>query len=136
MIFDYTLTIPANTPESAPEPLELPLTHGIIHKIAVIFQAGCRHQVSLVIKRGLHQVWPTNPDGALKGDFFPIEGPVWYELEDEPYVLEAYGWSPGTTYDHVVTIRLWIARREILIPPSESEGIISKLGKYFFGTGK
>ena len=136
MIYEYDLTVPANTPANAPAILDMPLAQGVIHKIAVVFPAGCRHQVKVIIRRALHQVWPTNPDGQLKGDFFPIEGPVWYELDEAPFKLEAYGWSPDTTFNHTVTIRLWLQRKEILLPGQQAFGFMERIGNLLFGRGR
>jgi len=133
MIYEYDLVIPANTPANAPIRLDMPLVKGVVHKLGIWFRAGCRGEVKVVIRRALNQVWPTNPDGQFKGDFFPIEGPVWYELDELPYKLEAYGWSPDTAYDHTVSIRLWIESKEILLPGQQAIGIIERLGRLIFG---
>ena len=136
MIFEYDLVVPANTQANNAARLDMQLVKGVVHKLAVQFPAGCRSQVLVVINRAVHQVWPTNPDGQMKGDFFPIEGPVWYELDEAPYKLEAYGWSPGTNFNHTVTIRLWMERKEVLLPGQQAIGIMERLGTLIFGRGK
>ena len=133
MLYAYELVVPANTPESAPVSQVMKLTVGVVHKLEVFFPAGNLHLVKVVIMDGLHQVWPTNPDGQLKADNYTISYPVWYELTGEPYELTAYGWSPGTTYNHTITIRLGLDRREILLPGEASAGILQRLGKLIFG---
>ena len=133
MIYEYDLVLPADTKEATPEPLVMQLTHGIIHRVEISFPSGCNGQVKVVIRRALHQVFPTNPDGQLKANGFTISGPVWYELEEAPYQLEAYGWSPDTSYDHTITIRLYIERREVLEPGAETVGIIGRLGALILG---
>ena len=133
MLFEYELTIPANTPANSPVRLDMRLARGIIHDVGVDFRAGARHEVFVMIRRAVHQVFPANPDGYFKGDFFPIRYSTWEPLEEAPYKLEAYGWSPGTTYAHVVTIRLNIDPREVLIPPDASAGIIRRIGQLIFG---
>ena len=133
MVFEYDFTIPAGTPASAPAKLELRLARGIIHQLNVSFPAGSRGMVYLTLNRALHQVFPTNPDGQLKGEFFPIAGAVYEELEEPPYKLEAHGWSPGTTYNHTVTIRLWLLPREVLEPGKQAIGILERLGQALFG---
>lgn len=133
MVFEYDFTIPANTLASAKARLELRLARGIIHQLSVHFPAGSRGQVSLTINDALHQVFPTNPDGQFKGEFFPITGSVYHELETAPYRLTAWGWSPGTAYDHTATIRLWLLPREILEPGRKAVGVLEKLGQLIFG---
>ncbi len=133
MLYEYELTVPANTLASAPVQLEMLLGRGIIHDIGVDFRAGARHEVHVVVKRALHQMFPANPEGSFKGDFFPVRYSTWEPLEEPPYKLEAYGWAPGTTYDHLVTIRLNIDPREVLMPPNPEAGILSRLGQLIFG---
>jgi len=133
MIFEYNLTITAGRNRRSPATQELQLARGIIHKVEVIFPPGCHHQVFVVIRRGLNQVFPTNPDGQFKGNAFPISYPVWYPMEDGPFLLKAYGWAPLTTFAHTVTIRLGILPRAVLMPPSETVGVVNKIRDLLFG---
>lgn len=133
MVFEYDFTVPANTLASAPARKDLPVARGIVHYISIAFPAGCRGEVLLTINRALHQVFPTNPDGQFKGEFWPIQGAVYEPVEEAPYKLEAYGWSPGTTYQHTVTIRLWTLPREVLEPGREAIGLLTRIGALIFG---
>lgn len=45
MLFEYPLTVPLNTAEAAPEPLECPLAAGTVTRVAVQFPAGCAGMV-------------------------------------------------------------------------------------------
>ena len=56
MFYDFAITIPAKTPESAPVEEELKLTHGIIHRVEVEFYPGPRRYAWVKIFRGGHQV--------------------------------------------------------------------------------
>ncbi len=133
MVFEYDLVIPADTKAADPVKLEMPLASGIIHKVECQFLFGCRGLVFVAIKRALHQVFPANPDGAFKAEGYVISFPCYYSLEESPYQLEAYGWSPGTTYQHIVTIRLGIEDRAVLEPPRPEVGFLSKLEQLIFG---
>jgi len=135
MIFEFSLTVDAGTTQAEPEPLEMPLARGIIHKIEVIGDGGEHNTVLLVIQRALHQVFPINPDGQFHPGFFPISYPVWYALEEAPYVLKAYAWSPTATYSHEVIIRLGMERREVLEPGREALGFLGKFKEMIFGKG-
>lgn len=133
MLYEYDLVVPAHTPATAPVNTEMVLTQGIIHRLEVTFPAGCGNEVHVVIRRAVHQVWPTNPGGTMKGNFWTISVPVWYEMEEAPYRLHAYGWSPGANFPHTITIRLGLERRELLMPPREELAILRRLGGLIFG---
>ncbi len=136
MIYEYDLAIPANTLATAPARQECVLTAGIVHRLEVTWPDGCNGLVRVYVCRGLHQVWPSNASGRLTGNGRTLSIPVWYELEDAPYVLTVYGDSPGATYAHTITVAFGVQRREVLIPPSPEAGILSRLSDLIFGRGR
>ncbi|RLI49875.1 MAG: hypothetical protein DRP09_20365 [Candidatus Thorarchaeota archaeon] len=110
MVFEFDLTVPANTPETAKISKTLKLTYGIIHQLEVIFPTGCAGLVKCHINDALHQVWPTNPDGVFKGDGNPIIGRVFHEMDKEPFELQLWAWNEDDTYNHTITVRLWLLK--------------------------
>ena len=135
MIYEYNLTIPANTLAASPASLTLPLAPGIIHKFEVEFPAGCNKAVLVTLRRGLHQVFPTNPDGQLAANAYTISYPEYYSVEDKPHQLEAYGWSPDTTYSHTITIRIGVLPRDVLEPGRDAITFLGRLRGLLFGRG-
>lgn len=133
MIYEYDLVVPANTLASAPATLEMPLSRGIVVQFSAQFPGGCHGAVVVVVRRALHQVWPSNPDGQLKADAHVIVSPEGYELLEPPFQLEAYGWSPGTTYQHTITLRFALQTPEQLQPTTRSDTIIDRLGALILG---
>ena len=136
MIFEYDITIPANTTEKDPVKQVMKLAEGVVHKVELTFPAGCNRAVLVVIRRALHQLWPTNPDGQLKANAYTISFPVFYEMSEPPFELEAYGWSPGTTYQHIITIRLGISPMDVIDPGQEHRGIVQRLGEAILGRAR
>jgi len=119
MIFNYNITIPANTPQNNPIRRVLKLTYGIIHFLEILSSYGCAGMVYCAIYEGEHQVFPTNPDDYFRLTGVPIQGREFYPIVNFPFELEFRGWSPGTRYEHVVTVRLWMLRPWELMPFSE-----------------
>jgi len=108
MFYDFSFTIPKNTSKSSPAELDCKLTHGIIHRVEVGFPAGCAGLVHCVIKEGLHQHWPTNPDGDFKTDRFTIGFNEHLEFTRKPYILTLVGWSFDDTFPHTLEVRIGI----------------------------
>lgn len=133
MIFETTLTVPADTSADAPASVEMPLAHGIIHKVEVAFPPGCHNEVLVSIRRALHQVYPTNPGVGFRADAYTISYPTWYPLEDEPYTMVVEGWSPGTSYDHEIVVRLGVLPRDVLEPGREAINFMGRLRAVLFG---
>jgi len=133
MIYEYDLAVSAGTTQEEPAEQRMKLSRGIIHKLEVSFPPGCNNLVLVTIRRALHQVWPTNPDGQLKANGHTISMPVWYELETEPYELEVKAWSPDCSYDHTITVRIGISPRGVLERAQESLTLIRRISSFLMG---
>lgn len=116
MFYDFSFTIPANTPQKTPEQLRVKLTNGIIHRVEVAFPAGCAGLVYTTINEGLHQHWPTNPDGTFNSDNFTIAFNEFLELTRRPYILTLVGWNLDDTYGHTLEIRIGVLPIDVLMP--------------------
>lgn len=101
------------------------LTHGVIHQLGVYFPPGCANTVKAQIKRGLYQIFPTNPDGQMKGDAVNIQGKEFYALIKAPYQIEVYTWNVEATYDHMITVRIWFLKIWQLMPFSDEMFMLS-----------
>lgn len=135
MILEFVLDIPADTSEAEPEELVMDLPPGNINKVEVIGDGGEHNMVKVIIRRGLHQVFPINMGGQFHPGFFPISFNVDYDVSGAPWTLEAYGWSPDTTYDHQVIIRFGMRWRDPLEALKEPFSVLGKLKDLIFGRG-
>lgn len=115
MNFSYSDNVPANTPESTKRRTRLYLAKGIITKVAIQFPTGCAELAHCTINRGLHQVWPTNPDGNYAADGYVIEFEENYELLTHPYSLDFITWNESTTYSHNLTVWLTILPKKSIM---------------------
>ena len=101
------------------------LTHGVIHQLGVYFPPGCANTIRTTIHRGLYQIFPTNPDGFMKGDAINIQGKEFYTIVKAPYQVEVYAWSDGASYDHTITVRIWYLKIWQLMPFSDEMFMLS-----------
>lgn len=106
MLYEYSLTVPANTPESAPATLETVPQRGIVTAIDIQFPPGPAGMVFVRIKRAHQHVWPLNTEGYVTGDNTTVHWEGEYRIETAPTFLTIEGWSPGTTYDHTIQVRI------------------------------
>jgi hypothetical protein len=127
VFYDFEITIPAGTPATAPEIVDMHLTKGVVNALHLDWPPGPRGEVNLIIRRGGHQQWPTNPSGVFNADNAYINYDENLELSDEPLTLQAVGWSPNADYDHTLHIQIGLIR------PDEVEaqsGIIASLKSF------
>jgi len=113
VLHTYPLTIPANTLADTPVEEEIHLTHGVITHVEVEFHPGCNGMVKGYVRDGLHQLFPTNPDGKYYTDGGVISWSEYHELFKSPYKLTIGGYSPGTSYDHEIIFRFEVTPREV-----------------------
>lgn len=122
MYYEYTLTIPANTPSSAPVREVVSLCPGTITKVDIFFVPDCAGYVGVRVLRFEHQLWPTNPDVWFRRN---EDGPDWEEsfpLDDDPYELIVEGYNEDDSYAHDVILGFAV------IPTAETmAGVFKKL---------
>ena len=127
MFYDFAVVVPANTLESAPKEKTLKLTSGVIQKVSILFPPGPHGMVMLKLLEGGHQFLPTNPEGYFATDDEVLDIDEFHELTSEPYSLKAVAYSPGTTYNHTISIRIGILRPEEV---EKASGLMTALKKF------
>jgi hypothetical protein len=125
--FVYDLTVPANTSAASLKELEIDVGTGIVHLVEIEIPRGCKGMVYGAIRQGLHQVWPTNPDGAYHSDGRVYSARDHYGIIPGDPSLVLQGWSPGTTYDHTVQFRISVLPEEVMEPWHAQEGLLTRL---------
>ena len=106
MFYVFPLTIPASTPETAKQITTLELARGTVKRVNVEFPAGHVGLTHLFLRRGLYQVWPSNPEANFKSSNETIAWEDDYKLDTQPYHFVAYAWNEDDTYEHTITVRL------------------------------
>ena len=104
MIYPFELVVPLNTKENALVSVRHFLPPGKITRIAWVMPTGCNDMVKARFLADETQIMPILPDTWMKGN--GIMGPF-----DEDITVAAGGQhfqlvacSPGTTYQHVITL--------------------------------
>lgn len=111
MFYRYSLTVPANTPSTAPIATTMRLSHGIINQIEIGFPPGCAGLVHVSIFHFEHQAWPTNPDNDFAWDDYNVTiRNEAFGLVTRPYNLTLRAWSEDNTFPHTIVCRLGIQR--------------------------
>mgnify|MGYP001563722508 CR=1 FL=1 len=129
MFFSYNLALPANTPKTAPVEVEALLTHGIIHRVEIEFPAGCAGLVHVAVRRGLHQLWPLNPDGDLASDDWIIAWDEHQEVLEEPYAVTLTGYNLDDIYPHTPIVRIGLLPQSLQEAATRSASLVERLAK-------
>jgi hypothetical protein len=110
MRYSYDVVVPKNTIASHPYKVNLRLDYGTLAQVIIHFRAGCHNRVFIILRDGLFQIVPASGGTALYADNQTIFIPMVYPLTSPPFELLLRAWSPGTLYDH--TISLWLDLQE------------------------
>lgn len=103
MLYEFNLTVPANTPATVPASVEASLAPGKVVQAGVLFPTGCVGLVRAYVTRSSHQVWPSNPDEQLRGNGQAVVWPEDYDLDDAPFGFVCYAYNLDDTYPHTLT---------------------------------
>lgn len=108
MLFQATLTIPPDTPESDQVSVRLPVSSGITDYVFVCFPPGPRALARVSIWYHSTQLWPFTP-----GEYFEWDGYVFafrdrIVIEQEPLELVVRGWNEDDSFEHKITFMVTI----------------------------
>jgi hypothetical protein len=116
MIYSFSISTPANTPESAKIDTQLKIAYGIIHSVEIQFPPGPCGLLHIHINDALHQLFPYNASEDFASDNETISFREFIPALIEPYILTAHTWNLDDTYAHLIIIRIGILTPEIIAP--------------------
>jgi len=121
VFYAWDITITAGTLETAPKTQTLKLTAGVIINIDAKFPRGCHGLVKIRLFHHGFQLVPLSRGQWVTGDDEPVKMPHYFELTSAPYALKFQGVSPGTTFNHTVTVRVTVLPKSVasMIPVIE-----------------
>jgi len=125
--YAWDITISAGTKVEEPKKQTLSLHPGVVTRIGVKFARGCHGMVRVRLTRGgVFQVYPFSAGEWVTGDNEEVWFSYYYDLTDHPRALDFEGCSPGTTYEHTVSVRITVLPKPVasMIPVIE---LLSKL---------
>ena len=128
MVYEFSVTVPADTKAASPVELDALLDPGVITHLECEMAAGCHRLVHCVILEGAYQLYPRNLGGTMSTDAHVISFDDYVELKRGHNILKIRCWSPGTTYAHVVTVRFGVLPKSVasMIPVVE---LLTKIAK-------
>jgi hypothetical protein len=133
MLFEYPLTIPANTTKAAAVTLDALLAAGSVTRVDVQFPSGCAGLVHCTIWRHDHQVWPVNLDNDIAGDDIVVSWPESYDLAEEPFSFTIRAWNLDDTYEHTITARFALLSFEEVQQSRQAPSLLQRIAQVLGG---
>jgi len=106
MLYQVSLTIPANTPVDNPVEKSIKIEEQVLVRIGVHFPRGCCHLPYVAIFYGYKQIWPSEKGEWLSGDNVTIWDDCLIRLPDKPTELRLLGYNEDEAFDHTITFYL------------------------------
>ena len=116
MFYAWDITVLAGTAEATPKTQILKLTKGVITRVDVKFPPGCHGLVKVRLLRYESGLVPLSSDEWVTGDGEAVVTEGYYEMLEIPSQLKFIGCSPSTSYNHVITVRVFVMPLEVAAP--------------------
>jgi len=108
MIYEKRITIPANTPQTAPTLERFRVHPGTLEQVEIEFPTGCAGLVHVQILYQDVQTWPSSLDQDFSGNGSYLVFKETLEVVKAPFEFTIRGWNEDDTYSHTPIIRLQI----------------------------
>ena len=108
MDYQIYISTPKDTEESSPLITTVHLTPGLICGGFLFFPSGPAGNLHVVIKRKLTQILPVNQGSNYALDDCVV--PLHFNLPiyDHPVLLDICTWNDSSTYDHALTVGIFL----------------------------
>lgn len=130
MLFQATITIPANTSKTAPTIQLMGIARGIISKFMVRPRMGHAGLAHLTVKHHEHQIAPSTPNMSISGDSYPIDWEDYYEVYQPPYHLKLTGWNLDDSYPHSFDVYVAIIPKKAVVATAVSDTLSNIVGLF------
>ena len=106
MLYQRTLTVPANTPETEPVSATLKLCAGVSTRRELVFHDGCHGLVKGRVNHGGWQLMPWSRDEWLAADGETVVDESPYPLDETMNAIVLMAYNEDTVNDHEVQLRV------------------------------
>ena len=115
MFYAWNITLPKGKDTTAKTKRVLYLEKGTITRFELTFPMGCCGLVYVHVNDALYQVYPKDASYQFTGNGQTIVSSDEFEIKEEPYQLNFYGWNEDEKYDHTVTVRIQLVPAKEII---------------------
>lgn len=115
MIYQKTITTPANTAKSVELRTVFPVVNGLVYQFELQFPPGPLGLTFVRVKDGGHQVWPTEDGEYFRGDNLIVSFEDLYLKLHPPFKFDVLTYNLDDTYDHDVILRLGVVSKDVYL---------------------
>ena len=128
MNYEKRITVPRNTPATAPVEETLTVHPGVVTEVNIVFPDGCIQLVHAQIMHWSQNLWPPYADMDFTGNNEVIDWNEEYAIQDPPFDFVVRAWNDDDTFAHTLTVRMAVLPRD-----TAASGGVLKAFTDFFG---
>lgn len=123
MIYQYDLTLPANTTKANELKVTCTLAHCKINRVEIVFPDGCCGLVYAALTRFNTQIIPINPTNYLRANNETVLVNTDILIADKPFEVVLHGYNLDDTFAHTIYCRLQVEflSKYYFTPPPSNE---------------
>lgn len=115
MIFQKSITTPADVPETTKKETILGVAKGLIHRLEFYFPPGSSGLLNLQLFDGTYQVAPIGYGEGFKGDNVLLAYDEIYFKLNPPFQFIIKTWNTSTRFSHQVLVRICMVSKQIFM---------------------
>jgi len=112
MVYEFRLSVPANTRRTAPKTRRLKVTGGVITWLQWFWPPGTHQLAHAIVEHRGRQIFPDNLSDDLTDNGQGPATDVYYVVR-RPYELVLKAWNDDDTYSHTFTLRFNLLPRAV-----------------------
>ena len=127
MLFQASITIPAQTPVTEPLLTRVTLGPGTIRTIRAEFPFGCAELAGILVRRELHQIWPVTAGEYVAWENDTVEFPADFPLLERPYEVTVEAVNYDLLHSHTITVNIDLTPQASRAPGVGRSGLLEAL---------
>lgn len=117
MIYNNTITTPANTTEADPQETRITIEGEEIARLRIFFPFNSAGQHKIKVLHNIEQIYPRHTDEYFSGDNTVIDLPDDWQLPEKIVELKVLAWNTDDTYEHSCHIGFAVLEQSRQKPP-------------------
>jgi len=121
MFYSWPIIIAAGNDADDKAKISMPMSAGVIHQVDILFPDDADHNIRVQVFDANFQLWPSNREGAIRGDATVISFRDYYHMRTANNKLTGYAWWEDTETATTIWIQVGVLPQAVLQPFSLAE---------------
>lgn len=121
MFYTFPIAVAAGNTVANKAKINMDMSAGVIHQVDVLFPDDCDHNIRVQVFDANFQLWPSNRNGAIRGDATVVSFRDFYPMKAANNVLTGKAWWEDAETAQTIFIQIGVLPLSVLQPFSLAE---------------